>query len=117
MFRFTIRDILWLTVVIALALGWSISWFANRVPFGGVNGMAHVAGKPVADGRILFQTSNGQYYGAKVVNGRFAIQRLPVGEYSVTANGVGVAAKYDNPSSGLKVKVNEGTNAIDLELN
>jgi hypothetical protein len=26
MFRFTIRDMLWLTVVVALAVGWSVDW-------------------------------------------------------------------------------------------
>jgi hypothetical protein len=30
MFRFTIRDVLWLTVVVALAVGWSLSWFVSR---------------------------------------------------------------------------------------
>jgi hypothetical protein len=28
MFRFTIRDVLWLTVVVALAVGW---WIGNRM--------------------------------------------------------------------------------------
>ena len=35
MFRFTIRDVLWLTVVVGLALGWFVhwrSWKANRPP-------------------------------------------------------------------------------------
>jgi hypothetical protein len=27
MFRFTIRDMLWLTVVVALAVGWGINWY------------------------------------------------------------------------------------------
>jgi hypothetical protein len=29
MFRFTIRDVLWLTVVVALAVGWAISQFRS----------------------------------------------------------------------------------------
>ena len=28
MFRFTIRDVLWFTVVVALAVGWLVNWSA-----------------------------------------------------------------------------------------
>jgi hypothetical protein len=30
MFRFTIRDVLWLTVVVALGVGWLLSYRSNR---------------------------------------------------------------------------------------
>lgn len=30
MFRFTIRDVLWLTMVVALAVGWGINWYRWR---------------------------------------------------------------------------------------
>ncbi len=33
MFRFTIRDVLWLTVVVALGLAWCVDWSRNRVVY------------------------------------------------------------------------------------
>jgi hypothetical protein len=30
MLRFSIRDVLWLTMVVGLGVGWSMSWRANR---------------------------------------------------------------------------------------
>jgi hypothetical protein len=33
MFRFTIRDVLWLTVVVAMAVGWWQDWSRNRIVY------------------------------------------------------------------------------------
>lgn len=31
MFRFTIRDVFWLTAVVAVAVGWALEWNAHRL--------------------------------------------------------------------------------------
>jgi len=37
MFRFTIRDVLWLTIVVALVLGWLVDHSFQRARFTAVN--------------------------------------------------------------------------------
>ncbi len=38
MFRFTIRDVLWLTVVVGMGVGWSLQWRADRERFAVTSG-------------------------------------------------------------------------------
>jgi len=48
MFRFTIRDVLWLTVVAALAVGWLVDRsYANYVLIDAINKVAHDWAKEV----------------------------------------------------------------------
>src|SRR5262245_28280561 len=115
MFRFTIRDVLWLTVVIGLALGWWLWW--RSIPLDArVSGHIIVAGQPLASGRILFCSVDGQIRGAQVIKGDFSIDRVSVGEYRAAVEGEGIASRYGGDKSELSVQVRAGKNVFDFAL-
>src|SRR5688572_29801897 len=93
--RFTIRDILWLTVVVALIAGWGLDHWRLSRPVGSINGRICLDGKPVAGGWILFQ-GTGQSAGAKIDanNGEFQIAFIPAGRYTVAVENTAVPTKY-----------------------
>jgi len=115
--KFTIRDILWLTAVAGLALGWWL-WSLSIPPVGErVTGTVAVAGAPLANGTVcLHAIRDGQIVGALVVKGKYDLQRVPIGKYSVTVEGSGAPAKYANGKSGLMIEVTDGTNQFDFDL-
>jgi hypothetical protein len=94
MFRFSIRDVLWLTVVVAMAVLLWLTWHNIPRMAKQMAGAINVAGTPLADGRVCLLAADGQIVGATVTKGQFLIQRVPVGTYGVTIEGSGVAAKY-----------------------
>jgi hypothetical protein len=110
LFRFSIRDVLWLTVVVALALGWWAWW--QRIPRTAkqVAGSIVVTGKPLADGRLCLHSVDGQIVGARVINGQFRIQHVPIGTFRVAIEGNGVATKYSDDTSEVTIQVKEGVN-------
>jgi hypothetical protein len=85
--RFTIRDVLWLMVVAGLSLGWWRFWYSLPGPDGPIQGIGSVAGKPIVNGRAFLHSPDGQFRGAQLVNGRFCLQRVPVGKYRLTFEG------------------------------
>ena len=113
--KFSIRDLLWLTVVVALAVGW---WLTMPPPSlnARVAGHVSVSGAPLPQGRVLFHSADGPIVGAQVTAGKFSLEQVPIGKFSVTVDGTGVPAKYTDQNGGLVVEVKEGTNTLDLVL-
>lgn len=84
---------------------------------GKVTGAITVAGAPLAKGRVFFHSARGQFVGSKVEEGRFEVDRVPVGVHAVTIEGDGVPARYTfDDKSGLVVAVNAEANTIDFKL-
>jgi hypothetical protein len=112
MFRFSIRDLLWLTVVVALSLAWWVHWQSLPQADKSITGAITVAGQPLKDGRIYFYRADGQFLGAFVSNGRFRFERLPVGTYQVTIMGENVPPLY----SDMKTEITDRTKALHYGL-
>lgn len=86
--RFTTRDMLWLTAVLAVALGWFSWWRSLPVPEDGlIQGFALVAGKPIDNGRFFLHCSDGRFFGGQVDKGRFSLQNVPFGQYQLVFEG------------------------------
>jgi len=115
MFRFMIRDVLWLTVVVALALGWWLMW-RSLPDYAKASGSISVAGSPISDGRVCFHSADGQIIGAQVVKGQFHIHQAPVGKFLVTIDGEGVPPKYSSNKSPLSIDVRKGVSTFNFEL-
>ena len=82
------------------------------------SGRITINGKPVADGRVTFHLPNGQFAGSKIVEGKFAVDQMPVGTLKVTVEGTGVPAKYTSEeTSALTVQTKVGTAIFDFNLN
>jgi len=113
--KFSIRDLLWLSVVVALAVGW---WLTMPPPNldARVAGHISVSGSPLPLGRVLFHSADGPIVGAQVTAGKYSLPKLPIGKFSVTVDGNGVPAKYADQNGGLVVEVNDGANTIDFDL-
>ena len=115
MFRFTIRDVLWLTVVVGMAIGWWLLW--RSIPIEAkVSGSVHVAGNPVPKGRVCLHSTDGQIIGARIIDGQFRIPNARVGKFQITIEGDGVAPRYSGDNSELSVKVSKGVNTLDFDL-
>ena len=113
--KFSIRDLLWLTLVVALALGWLLLWRASPAPDGHVAGTVSVRGQPLPEGRVLFKALDGQIFGAHVAKGEYHIERVPVGAFIVSIEGSGVPTKYGDKSP-LTVTVQGGRNQVMFDL-
>ncbi|MFT3920990.1 MAG: hypothetical protein QM778_00505 [Myxococcales bacterium] len=101
--RFTIRDLLWLTVTVAMGSCWWRCW--NSIPrLGGtkLQGFFLVAGKPVSDGRAFLHFADGEFRGTNVVNGMFLLEHIPMGKYRVTFDGEDVPANRFGVEVGAK---------------
>jgi hypothetical protein len=114
--KFSIRDLLWLTVAIALGLGWCLTWLATPRKDSQVSGFVSVAGLPLVEGHVYFHSSDGQIVGARIAKGQYSIPRIPEGNWIVTAEGAGVPAKYANENSGLRVNIAGPANEMDFVL-
>jgi hypothetical protein len=114
--QFSIRDILWLTVVVAIAVGW---WLTMPKSMGTarVTGSVMVAGKPLSQGHVLFHSPDGPILGAKVAAGKYIVPAMPTGSYAITVDGSGVATRYASAATtALRVEVREGTSTFDFAL-
>ena len=84
---------------------------------GEATGVVTLDGKPLADGKITLYRDNGQFVGAKIKDGKFAIDFVPAGTLKVTLEGKEVPAKYGlEDASGLTVTVTAGKNVFDFSL-
>jgi hypothetical protein len=116
MFRFSIRDLLWLMVVVGLALGWWSWWQSSPPPDATVSGAVSVNGQLLNDGRLCLHSAEGTIFGSSILKGQFAIPRVPIGDYRVTAEGSNVPVRFASTMAGLTVQVRSGVNRIDFDL-
>ncbi len=81
-------------------------------------GAINLDGKPLASGKVTLHREDGQFVGSKVKDGKYAIDCLPAGRFTVTFEGHGVPAKFGNENvSGLVVMVTTGNkNVFDFNL-
>jgi len=110
--QFTIRDLLWLMVVVALVCGWWVQLRSIPQPDKSLTGTITVAGEPLKAGRIYYYGAEGQFRGAFVVDGQYQIENIPVGDYQVTIEGENVPPLYSN----MPTKINDRTKAIRYGL-
>src|SRR5262245_411137 len=109
--KFGIRDLLWLTMVIGLALGW-VLWIRSLPPPNPqVSGTIVMDGKAMTGCQICFHTKSGQIYGSKITDGQFSLPRIPEGDYQVSIDGDGIPSRYLGASS-----VARGKNEYDFKL-
>lgn len=80
-----------------------------------VQGKITVDGKPLAEGKIFFFIDEDQFVGAKVKNGVYKIDRVPVGKYVIAVEFPGVPAKYSDKSQ-LRAVVEKGENELFFDL-
>ena len=113
--RFEIRDILWLTLVVGLALGWWLWWLALSASDVRVEGTIFVGGSPLDDGRICFLAANGQIFGSTVAKSNYTVQQIPAGDFRVAIDGKGVPVRYGEKSS-LAVTIRAGKNVCDFQV-
>jgi hypothetical protein len=59
-----------------------------------VRGIITLKGKPVTAGRIIIYLDNDQFVGAKIKDGRYTVDRVPLGQHRVSIEGNGVAPRY-----------------------
>jgi hypothetical protein len=92
--RFTIRDLLWLTTVICLVLGWGLWILSLPRPDPRLNGNVRCGGRDVISGQICLHSKAGLIYGSKIADGKYAMPRVPEGHYTVAMEGDGIPEKY-----------------------
>jgi hypothetical protein len=81
-----------------------------------VMGTVTLNGKPIAEGKVTFHLANDQFVGSKIKDGRYLIERVPVGTRKVTIEGKGVPAKYGSEeTSSLTAEVKKGAE-INFDL-
>jgi hypothetical protein len=82
-----------------------------------VKGKVTMNGKPVANGRIFIHCEKDQFVGAKIKDGNYSVDRVPVGNHRITVEADGIAEKYsDEEKTSLKMHVRLGDNIVDLSL-
>ena len=83
---------------------------------GKVTGTVNVGGTPLAAGKVTFHLED-QFIGSKIKDGKYTVNRAPVGTYRVTFEGKGVPAKFtSDDNSPLRVEVKDGINEFVFEL-
>jgi hypothetical protein len=110
--KFFIRDVLWLTLVVGLALGWWCWWRSLPLPVEGfIRGTVLISGKPISTGRVFLHSSDGQFRGTQVSKGSFELQGIPYGKYSLTFEG-------DNaPPNKFPAELNDKCQALGATFN
>jgi len=114
--RFTIRDVLWLMVVVGLSLGWWVWWRSQPNFSKAISGTISVGGKPLLEGRIYFYSASGQFRGADIAHGEFQMEAVPLGEYRIIIEGESVAALYSDLSSAAFTNINRRTKSLQFGL-
>jgi hypothetical protein len=81
------------------------------------SGTVTFKGKPLLAGKVTFYLDNGQFVGSKVKDGKYTVDRIPVGTWKVAVEGTGVPRAYAaEETSPLKVEVKEGPATFDFDL-
>jgi hypothetical protein len=110
-FRFSMA-----TVALAAALLAGQTVVADE-PIATVKGVVTHNGKPVEKGRIFFHLDKDQFVGAKIKDGRFAVERVPVGSWRITVEGQGVPGIYQaEERTPLRAEIRKEPNHLDLAL-
>jgi hypothetical protein len=82
-----------------------------------VSGTVSFEGKPLAAGKIVFHLADGQFVGCKVKDGKYALDRVPTGEWVVTVEGEKLPPKYGKEeTTPLRVRIKEDTRELNWEL-
>ena len=89
----------------------------TKVVDAAVKGVVTFRGKP-AVGRVFFHLKGGQFVGCRLNDeGKFAIDRVPTGQYPITVEGDDLPKKYaEEKVSPLRIEVREGKNEFSIEL-
>jgi hypothetical protein len=84
-----------------------------------VGGKVTYNGKPLDDAVITFHLKDDQFVGAKIKDGQFRVDRVPVGTVKVTIESrkVALPAKFaDSETSGMSAEIKKGKNEVNLML-
>jgi hypothetical protein len=82
-----------------------------------IKGKVALNGAPLANGRIFFHLANDQFVGAKIKDGDYAVDKVPVGTWRVTVEGQGIPAVYSaDDKTPLKARVQKHAQVFDLNL-
>jgi hypothetical protein len=114
---FSTRMIRGLAVAILIVSTTAALPAADGVKTTTINGRVTLNGKPL-EGRILLHLDKGQFVGATLdAEGKFTIDRVPLGDRLVTIEGKGVPEKFASEKlSALKVQVAESGNEFQFDL-
>jgi hypothetical protein len=122
-YRYTIRGMMIVVAVVAVALTW-VMWTQRPRPFT-VSGTVTYKGTPVSKGKIAFLPRNpaGQQATGQIIGGQYSLTSYALdkgaisGSYDVVVVSPSLPAKYQSQStSGLKIMVQQGANMCDLNL-
>jgi hypothetical protein len=106
-----------LTLAVAACCALLLTPAPSLAADGKVEGVVVIDGKPLDAGKVFFHLDSGEFVGAKVKDGKYAVSRVPAGKRKVAAEGKGVPAKYGSEeTSGLTLEVKEGARTFDVEL-
>jgi hypothetical protein len=84
-----------------------------------VAGEVTYKGQPLTDATITFHLEDDQFVGAKIKNGKFRVDRVPVGvvKVSIESKKAPLPAKFASPeTSGLSVEVKKGKVTVNFQL-
>ncbi len=88
-----------------------------RAADGKVSGNVTLNGKLLGEGKITFHMTNGQFVGSTIKDGKYLIDRVPVGSFKVTVEGEGVPAAFASAkTTSLAVEVTEGPTNLDFNI-
>jgi hypothetical protein len=84
---------------------------------GKVAGNITLNGKPLAEGKITFHMTNGQFVGSTIKDGKYLIDRVPVESFKVTVEGEGVPVAFTSAkTTSLTVEVTAGPTNLDFNI-
>ncbi|MGH7194492.1 MAG: hypothetical protein ACREJM_13315, partial [Candidatus Saccharimonadales bacterium] len=74
-------------------------------------------GQPLAKGKVVFHSDQGEAVEVEVKDGAFSTAKVPLGEMKVTFEFAGVPKKYESAqTTPLRVNIGQGKNQLAFEL-